>query len=321
MLLATIPEVSEGMDKGLGRLSAGRSEPMESTYKLPARSSSKLLACSAALTIFFSPLQAKSADDPRLVYLANFGHGSLESSVDHLGIGPVKPGNSQIPNVNINATVEPGEGSVILGVTRPANYVGGPIASGVFATPVEFGPGSIFSARVTLRAPTGPQLAGNQFAAALNARTGDEDDLQSEARVAATFRVRGTTAALNVFGASVPPNLPNIPQDVYDAIFDAEDPEPFTLELVLDRKTGVGTATLTSGGYSISHNFQSVFRADSGPVVTSIGPTIAVSNGPGQRGTVEVMEFRISTSRQNGTTPADCGPEYQGFACRVFPGG
>ena len=258
------------------------------------------------------------ADSLQPVYLTNFGHGSLDSSVDRLGIGPIKPGNSQDPG--IDATWGAGNGTVILGVTRPSSFTGVVVSSGLFATPVNFGTGSVFAARATFRAPTGPHLTGNVFAVVVGARTGDEDDLFPETRVGASFQVRGATARLNVPGAIPPAGLSNIPQAVYDAIFNPEDPLPFTLELMLDRKTGAGRASLKAGDYVISHDFQSVFTANSGPVITAVGPSIGLANGAGQRATVEVMDFRIlQPNDDSSSSTSNCDPAWIEFGCRTPP--
>jgi hypothetical protein len=254
------------------------------------------------------------------VYLANFGHGSLDSSIDDLGSGPINPGNTG--QADINATWGVGNGTIILGVTRPLSATAGvAVASGLFVTPVNFGTGSVFTARATFRAPTGPQLTGNQFAAVVAARTGNEDDLPGETRIAASLQVRGTTARLNAVGAIPMAALPNVPQNVYDAIFDPVNPQPFTLELKVDRKAGVGTASLKVGDYySLSHNFISVFTANSGPTVEAIGATLAIANGPGQRATVEVMDLRILQPQADSSSSAtSCDPAWAEFGCRQPP--
>lgn len=281
------------------------------------RLTSRILAGIILLASGISPAPASDPDNLQLAYLASFGH-SLAGSVDRLYVGALTPGNSGIANIDATWAIE--KGTALLGVTRPATYVGGPVASGIFATPVNFGGGSLFGVRATFRAPTGPHLTGNQFAVALNARTGGAMDLQSETRVAATFRVRGTGAGLNVFGATVPPNLPNIPQELYDAIFDPVDPAPFTIELLMDRRSGIGTATLSIRDFSLSYDFESAFKANSGPTITALGPTIAVSNGPDQRATVQVTDFRVLIPKSSvNPAAAGCEPGWAAFGCRMAP--
>ena len=273
---------------------------------------------SAAVAVSAQTIPADHGYQP--VYLANFGNGSLDNSIDDLGSGPVKPGNTE--QDGINATWAAGNGAIILGVTRPSSVPAGiAVASGLFVTPVNFGTGTTFVARATFRAPTGPQQTSNQFAAVVTARTGNERDLPGEVRVAASLQVRGTTARLNAVGAIPMAGLPNVPQAVYDAILNPENPQPFTLELKLDRKSGVGTATLKVGDYySLSHNFVSVFTANSGPAVGAVGATLAIANGSDHRATVEVMDLRIlqpQTDEKSSVT--SCDPAWAEFGCRQPP--
>jgi hypothetical protein len=89
-----------------------------------------------------------------------------------------------------------------------------------------------------------------------------------------------------------------LPQAVRNAIFSTTDPQPFTLELTIDRKLGKGTAKLTVIDQVFSLNFTLAdFVADGGPVITAVGSGIAVnSNGPGQTASVHVRDFRIYTN-------------------------
>ena len=83
-----------------------------------------------------------------------------------------------------------------------------------------------------------------------------------------------------------------------DAIFSTTDPQPFTIELTIDRKLGTGTAKLMVIDQVFSLTFTLAdFLADGGPTTTAVGPGIAVnSNGPGQTASVRVREFRIYTN-------------------------
>ena len=228
--------------------------------------------------------------DLQLAYLATFGNGSLKSSVDRIGVGALKSGGSQVANSNPLWT--PQTGRILLGITGPA--AGGPVSAGLFATPVNFATGSIFGLRATFHAPIGSHEAGAQWAVSLGARTGGEDDLPAETRVAATFQIRADGARLNAVGAITPINLPNVHQDVYDAIFNPTDPEPFTLELLIDRVTGASNVTLKAGGFVIARNFQPAgFPPNAGPAITAVGPSIAITKGPGESASVQVSDFEI----------------------------
>jgi hypothetical protein len=132
----------------------------------------------------------------------------------------------------------------------------------------------------------------------LVARTGAKDDLASETKVATTVNVRpNQVVRLNVpFGSVETRNTP-LPQAVKDAIFSTTDPQPFTLELTIDRKAGTGTAKLMVIDQVFSLSFTLAdFVANGGPTITAVGPGIAVnSNGPGQTASVHVRDFRIYT--------------------------
>jgi len=188
--------------------------------------------------------------------------------------------------------VTTGDGEVVLGVTRPTDLASGVVvSSGLYVTPVSFGQGTILGLQGTFVRPLGPITGG--WAAVLNARTGDERDLPGEIRVNASLNVRpGETARLNVpFGATSPTSA-DLPPALYDAIFRHD--EPFTLQLLIDRKSGNGTASLKVGDFPIlSRTFQlSQFKADSGPDIKAVGPAVANANAPGQV-SVRVREFRI----------------------------
>ena len=225
-------------------------------------------------------------------YQASLTDGSLAPSMDSLGVGALQSGFSLASS---NPTFSFSSEGVTIGLTRPTDpTLVGPVGAGLFATPVSFGQGSIFALQATFVAPIGPHNVGDVWAAAVGARTGDQDDLAAETRLAATFQVRGGAARLNVPGAAVPVNQPNIAQPIYDSIFDAINPQPFTLYLLVDRTTGGGTATLTVGSFVTSVNFlMADFRASSGPPITAVGPSLAINNPAGQSATVTVRDFRI----------------------------
>jgi hypothetical protein len=239
---------------------------------------------------------ATQSEGLRLVYHATFGNGSLGSGVDPLAIGPMKAGDSQVANTSPTWTA--GQGGFTLGITRPAGITG-PVGAGLFATPVVFDQGSVLRLRATFVAPVGPHQSGTQFAAAVGARTGGIHDLPGEIRTVAALQVRGTGARLNVVGASAPPNLPNIPQAVYDAIFDPVDPQPFVLQILIDRVSGAGEASLKAGDWVESVSFQSAaFRPNSGPSITAVGVSIAVASGADETASVGVRDFQIFAARR-----------------------
>lgn len=233
-----------------------------------------------------------------LAYLASFPNGSLEPSVDKLNAGPMVPGDPLIPDSNPTVSAAPGE--VVVSIHRPLGLSPDDIPSeSIWATPVNFGPGSVVRLRATFRAPIGPYATTGGFAMGLVARTGAKDDLASEAKVATTVNVRpNQLVRLNVPFGSVETRNMVLPQAVRNAIFSTTDPQPFTLELTIDRKLGKGTAKLTVIDQVFSLNFTLAdFVADGGPIITAVGPGIAVnSNGPGQTASVHVRDFRIYTN-------------------------
>jgi hypothetical protein len=243
------------------------------------------------------------SDGLQLVHYATFANGSLESALDPLNIGPLKFGSTGEPG--INATWMPLNGDYLVGVTRPAGSTGLAQSAGIFAFPVEFGPGSVVGLRGTFIAPTGPHDRTDLWAVAVIARPGGIDPLSNSARIGVTLQVSGGGARLNVPGAAVPANLPNLPQEVYDAIFDPVDPQPFVLELLVDRVDGRGRATLKVGEAKYAHEFESaVFRPDSGPVITNVGANVALANGSGKTISVRIRDFQIYSAKRIGLAPA-----------------
>jgi len=233
----------------------------------------------------------------RLAYQASFPNGSLDSSVDHLGAGPMVPGDPLIPDSSPTVSALPGE--VVVSIHRPVGLSPDLIPSeSLWATPVHFGPGSVVRISATLRAPVGP-LPGGGFAIGLVGRTGARDDLPSETRIATTINVRpGFLVRLNVPFGSTQPAAMILPQAIKDAIFSTSDPQSFTLALTIDRIHGTGKSVLKVGDKIFSLSFVLAdFLADGGPIITAVGPGIAVnSNGPGQTASVHVRDFRIYTN-------------------------
>ncbi len=243
------------------------------------------------------PSTAPASTELRLAYLASFSNGSLDAAVDKLGAGPLQFGPFDVPNSNPVIEARPGE--IFLSIFRPVGLDPDVTpAAGVWATPVDFGPGSISRYRATFIAPVGP-LPGGGFAIGVNAKTGGKEDLSTDTRIAATVNVRpGFLVRFGVpFGAAEPARVV-LPDDVKNAMFSPTDPQPFTIELTVDRTNGQGTAKLLVIDQVFTVPFiLSDFVADGGPTVTAVGPGIAVNpNAPGQTASVRVREFRIYTT-------------------------
>jgi hypothetical protein len=231
-----------------------------------------------------------------LAYLASFPNGSLKPSLDKLNAGPMVPGDPLIPDSDPTVSAAPGE--VVVSIHRPLGLSPDDIPSESIFTPVDFGPGSIVRIKATFIAPVGPYATTGGFAIGLGGRTGGKDDLSTETRVFTTVNVRpNQLVKLQVPFGSVETTNMVLPQDVKDAIFSTTDPQPFTLELTIDRKQGKGTVKLMVIDQVFTLTFTLAdFLADGGPTITNVGPGIAVnSNGPGQTASVRVREFRIYT--------------------------
>jgi hypothetical protein len=259
------------------------------------RNTAKLVGAIGILILSPSAASGTSISDLALVYEANFDDGTLNPSVDAFGVGPMQFGDTLIPGSNPSEVVE--NGGVTLSITRPANAPAGPVDAGVGLTPVSFGLGSIVGIRAVYALPLGPHDASDTWAVGLVARTGSVSDLPAALRAAATFQVVGNTARLNTPFATTPAIGTFIQQSVYDAIFSPPDPDPttFTLELLIDRTTGLADASLTSGAYTIAReNFMfSTFSSTSGPPITSLGSTVAINSGPDTSASVRVLDFQV----------------------------
>jgi hypothetical protein len=231
-----------------------------------------------------------------LAYDATFPDGSLQPSVDLLGVNAMQLGDTLVAGSNPTFSALPGE--LLVSITRPVDLSPDLIVSeSAWATPVNFGPGSVSRVSVTLRAPVGP-IPGGGFAMGLVAKTGGKDDLVDDTRIAVTVNVRpGFLVRLNVPFGSVNPTNMVLPQEVKDAIF-GSPPKPFTLSLTIDRMNGTGKAALKVGDKMYPLTFVlSDFLAASGPPITAMGAGISVNaNGPGQTASVHIRDFRIYTS-------------------------
>lgn len=246
------------------------------------------------------------------VYEVNFDDGTLNPSLDALGIGPLQISATPIAGTNPAAVLE--DGGLTLGIPRPAGTIG-PVGVGAWAL-VSFGQGSILGLRAVYELPVGPHDVSQPWAAALNARTDFVQDLQTSLRANATFQTKGDIARLNTVGSTTPANMPPIPQSVYDSIFFPGDPATFTLELVVDRITGAGFASLSSGDFTTSRSYLfSDFGADFGPAITAIGPSLAVNGGVNTTASVRVLDFQLFTQ------PVDEAPTWMFFgSCLILLG-
>ena len=283
------------------------------TRKLFTRVGMCVLATTALMLPAATPSDAKPAFKPviirgipstnpasnelQLVYLASFPNGSLEPSVDKMNAGPMVPGDPLIPGSNPTITDAPGE--IVLSIHRPLGLSPDDIPAESIFAPVNFGPGSIVRLRATFIAPVGPYATTGGFAIGVGARIGGKDDLPLEPRVFVTVNARpNQLVRFQVPFGSVEPTNTVLPQAVKDAIYSTTDPQPFTIELTIDRKLGTGTAKLMviDQVFSLSFTLKD-FLADSGPTITNVGPGIAVnSNAPGQTASVHVRDFRIYTT-------------------------
>jgi hypothetical protein len=265
-----------------------------------------------------APASSERFDDLQLAYHATFANGSLESGIDRLDIGDLKLGHSG--ESGTDPSWAPSQGGYLVSVTRPANLTGPLVLAGLYATPVNFDVGSVVGLRATFVAPAGPHNSTNVWAITVAVAPGGVDPLVVNPSAAASLQIRAATSRFNTPGASIPANLPNMPQSVYDAIFDPVDPQPFTLELLVDRKTGRGEASLKVGETVFSRTYEfAVFKANSGPAINKVGVEIAAINSSGQPVSVRVRDFQIFTSkRSSNAAPSDplCPP---GFGCRLAP--
>jgi hypothetical protein len=268
-----------------------RIQEMAEAYTQSARRRlSKLFAGASIIIGALIPLPAQAAE-LQLVYLANFHNGSLDPSLDKLHIGALQKGSAEVPNSNPLVTGK--EGVVELKVTKPS-AASDLVSVGVFATGpnVHFEQGSIFEIQATFIKPTGPHEAGTVWASAVSARTGNNRDLADEKRANVTLQSRGTGCRMNVLIVDTPARQ-DLEQPICDMIFGAH-PQPYTLDLIVDRVSGVSTATVKVGGHvfekKVSFTF---FKKDSGPAITAVGPALAINTADNKTASVLVREFRI----------------------------
>ena len=242
-------------------------------------------------------LPAQPADKLELAYLVNFHNGSLAPSVDKHNFKAMAKGHSEIPDSS--PTWNKQGGGLEMAITKPQG-ASEPASAGVWATPVNFGPGSKFAIEATFVRPDGPHESGNVWAVALSARTGGVPDLPSLTRAAATLQVRAGNARLNAPGVTPPLNLDNLDSATYNRIFRENGPAQFTLTFLVDRSTGKGTATIKVGDVVVSKQSDlTVFKATSGEPITAVGAAIVLSSGDGKKASVQIREFRILTPKSS----------------------
>jgi hypothetical protein len=283
----------------------------------------KLCAATALVLASTASLAASESDKLQLAYQATFPNGSLEPSVNDLDIeGPMLTSSTLGADSNPTFTSLPGE--LFISVTRPVDTPAGVVASAVVSvTPVNFGPGSISRVSATFRAPFGPLVTGG-WAVQVYSRTGGQDDLSTETRVAATLRVQpGGEVRLNVpqidSGGAPSTTFMVLPVEILDDIF--LSPKPFTLDLTIDRTAGTGNAKLTVGNHVFRHPFDlKVFPVNDEPTISAMGAGVAMNGSSGQTVSVHLREFRIyAPSSSNANAAETCSEAFVGFNCRAVP--
>jgi len=232
------------------------------------------------------------SDKLQLAYQATFSNGSFQPSVDHLDIGPMLTGHSPIA---VNPKFEPLPGEIFISVTRPNGFPNSVTATAcMFATPVNFGPDSVSRVSATFRAPVGPMATGG-WAVLVEASTGDQHDLSTETRVAATLRVPpGGEIRLNVPFGATSPTFMALREEIRDDIFSSVSPKPFTLDLTIDRIAGTGKAELAveNDVFSLDFILQD-FGVNGGPTITAMGAGVGMGASPGQTVSAHLRDFRI----------------------------
>ena len=256
------------------------------------------------------------------VYHATLPNGSLICGywdAIHWPAQPLKPGDGQVAGTTAIIHAPAGDGAFKLGLTAPSPIKVGadgfPVDTasvGLFSTDVDFGPGAVFSVRVAFQNPCGPHLAAvpgglsNAWAVTIAAREGDEKDLGTDRRLGVTFKVRNNGATLNVLetGADDALATDKVDPKVYDAIFGNPETcgtghKPFTLTLYVNRQTGSGVASLAGPAVEgvkdgpLDLPFKMHLFGTSGPVIETVGATLANCCSEGGTVSVEVTDFEI----------------------------
>ena len=249
-----------------------------------------------------APGAPKAGIPGKTVLYATFPKGSLVCGYwdgIHAPPQPLVVGDGQVDGSDPSGT--PTDDGLLLSVTAPGTIPDDKIPSvGVFSTNLDFGPGSVFSVQATFQNPTISFLdpSARAWATTVTARTGGQDDLKSEARLSVTVRVKGAAASMNIIEIDQNGGGP-LGNQVIDGELKAnifEKHLPYTITLSVDRTTGKAQATLTSGSEKLPLGpFDlTTFLANSGPIITGVGPAVANCCVPGAKVTALLSDFRIS---------------------------
>lgn len=230
---------------------------------------------------------------------------------------PLQKGHGQVAGSDPAWT--PSGDALQLAVTAPpGTTVDDPTPSaGIFSTNLPFGPRTAFVAHATFQGPDISRLdpAGGAWATgAVTARTGATDDLKAEARLSATVRFNGTDAFLNVTEVGLNDSNPSrrarqgILGELKANIF--EKGLPYTVGLTVNRRTGLGLATLRSGNAPpLQLPFElTIFTPVSELKITAVGAAVANCCVPGARATVLLSDFRISKPGRWPNLPIETEP-------------
>ena len=169
---------------------------------------------------------------------------------------------------------------------------------GIFGIDYCLGPGSNFAIKGTFQRPT-RAISTDSWTITVVARTGDVADDPDLGRLQLSLRVNDGKANLRVLEGrdnastgAIPGAKKDVTGDAYKEIYTLG--EPFTLTLQVNRKTGSGTAILTTETQTIAIDFtMGVFTKDPGsPTLTTVGAALA-NTGPKLKASVEVTGFEL----------------------------
>ena len=171
----------------------------------------------------------------------------------------MEAGDTLIPGSN--PTLVPLPGEIQIGITRPVDLSPDLIvAQNALATTAQFRSGTVSRIRATFSAPVGP-IPGGGFAIGIVAKTGGKDDLADETRIFVTVNVRpGFLVRLKVPFGAVDTTNTTLSPEIKDRS-SRPHPQPFTLEMTVDRVHGTGNRSSPSA--TRSSPFPSSFRTSS----------------------------------------------------------